>query len=430
MLDDLVGVVALALRDGLRVRDDLYLFDTKLAWQLTNEAHVQEAQRLGVYSALESHPELKRVLGMHLNTGLNAPRVTREALGDWLLTRAMRIGPETAVQDLRVVLEKDCLLAEEHLAISGLEVAAPIQLPGGITLLPIQDVPESVLTISLTDPQWSNFKRNASGHVIRKSVEVLSSFGRSDWHTDPHVATAVLRVEHTRCPAFVPSPAEFASANDLMLDAVRVVAAATCVAVFPVAHWIAPRPDTPLWNYFSWSHWYHLSALREFARADTSVDAITSALTHWMGLAASMKKRLLVPLDRLNRALAAPTVLDAAIDLGVSLEALLLSDLSSHDQISLAFRLRGAWLLGRDAAERRALLQHFNAIYACRSAVAHRGELPSDKLGIDGTKVIPADFIGKAARQLAARTILRVMERGSLPDWTHLLVGSDDTVTS
>lgn len=426
MLDDLAEVLSQALSDGQFIPDNLYFYNTEIAWQLTNEAHIHEAQRLIVYSTLESYPELQSVLGMHINTGLNAPQVTREALGNWLLTRAMLLGPEHAVSELRVLLADGFLVAEEYLAISGLEVSAPIQLPGGIELVPIKDVPESIITISLTDPKWSNFKRNEKGHVIPRTVLLVASLGHSNFYSDPHVATAVLRVQHRRTPAFVPTAVEFANTCNSMLEYLHVIAAATCTAILPVAHWIAPRPNTPLWDNFSWTTYSHLTVIREFARADENVDAITTALTHWTALGASMKKHLFIPLDRLNRALAAHNMLDAAIELGVCLEALLLSDLGQNDQISLAFRLRGAWLLGRDAAERRNLLQNFNAIYSCRSSVVHSGNFPDKKLSMAGEKVAPSEFISKGARQLAAKAILNVIKRGKIPDWSQLLVGNCD----
>jgi hypothetical protein len=425
--NELADVLKVALKDGLHVRDDLYLFDTKLAWDLTNEAHVHEPQQLAVFAALEAHPQIHPILGMHLNCGLNGQRITRENLGSWLLTRAMRIGPEAAVAELRSFIDSPHCDLEEYLAFSGLEVSKPTSLPGGCELIPMSEVPESVLSISLTDPDWYYFGRNAKGHVHRRSVQRLFEFGKSTLHLDPHVAMAALRLRYKSAPAVLPTPGDLPNSLNTLLEFLQVFATAACTAIFPVAHWVAPTPTTPLWKCFSWRRWSHLNALREFKTYEGNENRIISALTSWAKMPDPMKNKLRIPLERLNQALAAHSPIDCAIDLGLALEALLLSDLEASDQISLAFRLRGAWLLGGNPIERQSYLQQFKAIYTCRSAVVHHGMLPPKKLSLGDAKVSPDEFITKNARLLAASAVLKVIDRGSFPDWGSLLVGVEDS---
>ena len=116
--------------------------------------------------------------------------------------------------------------------------------------------------------------------------------------------------------------------------------------MFPVAHWISPTPDIPLGGNLSWRIWSHQRALRPFASAADHAEAIGMAISDWGKLPDARRKKLRVPLERLNRALGATSPIDCAIDLGIALEALLLGELAPNEQISLAFRLRGAWLLG------------------------------------------------------------------------------------
>lgn len=425
--DELISVLEHALKDGRYDRDDLYLFDTKTAWQLTHEAHVHDAQRDKVIAALEAHPDIAPLLGMHLNGGgINAPKLDREPFGGWLLTRAAQIGAVAAVTELRAFLDSQFCELEEYLAFSGLETVAPISLPEGVDLVPITAVPESVFSISLTDPDWFCFRRNAKGQVLRKTVQILAQFGTSAWHIDPHVAMAALRIRHKMRPKVVPAPIHFTNSTAKMFDSLRVLAADACTAMFPVAHWISPSPTTPLWNYFASTQWYHLNSLRPFATTKGNEARIAAIATAWEVLPEQVKSKLIIPLDRLNRALAAPLAVDCAIDLGLALEALLLSDLLPNDQISLAFRLRGAWLLGTTPTERKHLLRQFNHIYTCRSSAVHSGTLPSDKLQVNGEKVSAYDFTLKHARPLAARAILRVIALGEIPDWSALLVGAGE----
>jgi hypothetical protein len=145
--DELAKVLDQALKEGLYEPDDLYLFDTKLAWQLSNQVHVNGAQRKEVFAALEKHPDISPLLGLYINSGINGQKLARESLGDWLLTRGTQIGSVSAVAELRAFVDSQHCDVEEYLAISGLEVASPISLSARIDLIPITAVPESVVTI-------------------------------------------------------------------------------------------------------------------------------------------------------------------------------------------------------------------------------------------------------------------------------------------
>jgi hypothetical protein len=123
----------------------------------------------------------------------------------------------------------------------------------------------------------------------------------------------------------------------------------------------------PLWSYFGWTYWDHLHSIRPFAKAQGNEGRIAETAASWDALPENVKQKLTIPLDRLNRALGAPLPVDCAIELGVALEALLLPDLGPNEQLSLAFRLRGAWLMGATPAERVAFARQFNDIYGRRS---------------------------------------------------------------
>jgi Apea-like HEPN len=424
-MDDekLASVLAAALKQGRYERDDLYLFDTKLAWQMTNEAHVRDPEREMVWHALQAHADIAPLLGTHLNCGLNAPQLSAAALGDWLLTRASRIGAPGATAELRDFIDGAHCDVEEYLAFSGLKVDAPIALTPDVELLPIAAIPESTLSISLTDPEWFYFGRDAKGHVRRKTIVASASFGTPIWHTDPHVATAALRVRRKAFPKVVQTPVDVPRSVQAMTDILLVLAAATQTAMFPVANWVSATPANPLWGPFEWSYWSHLNALRLFATSAGNEAHIIAAVKLWEAFPASLKPKIRLPLERLNRGLAAALSVDCAIEIGVALEALLLADLGPNEQISLAFRLRGAWLLGVNAIDRNELANHFKAIYSCRSSAVHSGKLSADSYSVNSTKVSAEEFMMKEGRKLAARAVLKVIELQRIPDWSGLLLG-------
>jgi len=237
---------------------------------------------------------------------------------------------------------------------------------------------------------------------------------------------AALRIRFQRSPKVLATPVDFSNSLAKLLNIVRVLAAESCTAMFPVAHWISATPTTPLWNYFAWSEWYHQKWLRLFATTRGNEERIAARAAAWEALPEAVKSKLTIPLDRLNRALAAPLSVDCAIDLGLSLEALLLSDLGPNEQLSLAFRLRGAWLLGTTPAERKSLVRQFKDIYRCRSTAVHSGALPSDKCQVNGEKLSSDEFITKHARSITASAILHVISRGKFPEWGPLIIGAGE----
>jgi hypothetical protein len=118
--DELAAVVGKALTQGRYEREDLYVFDTKLAWQMTNEAHVRDPEQAMVSSAIQTHPDVAPILDKHLNGVLNAPRFSAPALAGWLLTRAFWLGPGAAVAELRTFIDSPLADLDECLAFSGL----------------------------------------------------------------------------------------------------------------------------------------------------------------------------------------------------------------------------------------------------------------------------------------------------------------------
>lgn len=127
--------------------------------------------------------------------------------------------------------------------------------------------------------------------------------------------------------------------------------------------------------------------------------------------------RLRVPLERLNSAIREQLPVDRFIDLGIALESLLLEE-NERDEITFRLSLRGGWLLGRDADERRRISDTLRTLYGYRSTAVHRGTVVR-RTG----KPEPADVL-KEGLSLAARAGKIIATKG-FPDWTALLVGGE-----
>lgn len=134
------------------------------------------------------------------------------------------------------------------------------------------------------------------------------------------------------------------------------------------------------------------------------------------------RKRIERALTRLAQAKVRMNYQDAALDLGIALEMLLLN--SEHrgdrhlDQLSLHFRLRGSWLIGADGPDRQRVLKVLRDIYMQRSKVAHNGFSEAlDNLSQDERKVQFHDQF------TVAEQIFRSLIINGQPNWTALILG-------
>jgi hypothetical protein len=106
------------------------------------------------------------------------------------------------------------------------------------------------------------------------------------------------------------------------------------------------------------------------------------------------------------------------MDLGIALEMLLLKDNTNREQLSLSFRLRGAWLVSGTPEERHKNYQLLKELYNYRSQVAHSGLLESGN----------AQKIEKVRNQFPeyqalAEKISRRLLNNPQVNWEDLVVG-------
>ena len=121
--------------------------------------------------------------------------------------------------------------------------------------------------------------------------------------------------------------------------------------------------------------------------------------------------------DRLNAAKSPQPFEDRAVDLGVSLEALLFNPKDpSTTEISLKFRMRGAVLAADDPKERKSVFKLLDRLYALRSTAAHGGRFDPTDASVE------ADLTEGIS--LASRLIKRVLLLRKIPEnWNGLILG-------
>jgi hypothetical protein len=108
------------------------------------------------------------------------------------------------------------------------------------------------------------------------------------------------------------------------------------------------------------------------------------------------------------------------VDLAIVLESLFTPE--GADQIALAVRTRGAWLLGTTYEERRKVYDLINVLYDTRSRIVHTGRMPLRK-GVpqwDRANIIPE------ATRLCERAVDLMIEAPTEPDSTTIVLGQAD----
>lgn len=142
---------------------------------------------------------------------------------------------------------------------------------------------------------------------------------------------------------------------------------------------------------------------------------VQSLVELYLTLDKDLKKKLAIPIQRLNMTLRRQDTVDKAIELGIALEALLVADRDSDAQVSYLLRVRGAWLGGGSLEKRKENHKLLKQVYGLRSRAVHSGTLNRQQ----------ADKILHKGSVLCATLIRRVIEQGSMPDWDDLILTPD-----
>ena len=141
-------------------------------------------------------------------------------------------------------------------------------------------------------------------------------------------------------------------------------------------------------------------------------------------LNSEIQEKLQIPIDRWLKSKGNKDTIDKIIDLGIALEALYLSE-GTREQLTLQFRLRASWHLGKDKEDRKKLMDEFKAIYDLRSQAVHSGKIPKKvKIRKGEEPTTTSEFIAKA-QDLCRDSIMKILEDGEFPDWNNLILGEE-----
>ena len=165
-----------------------------------------------------------------------------------------------------------------------------------------------------------------------------------------------------------------------------------------------------------------------FPEATPEAAEITErAFREWNTLPVSDREVLALAITRLSESLSRTGMLagqDRALDVSIALEVLYRLD---HQEITYKLSTRAGWYLGNDLDDRVETRKAIAKFYGLRSQIIHGS---SAKRRRQQKRSTPKDErqIREQAFQVARATLLRHLERGSVPaerDWSEIVMGAD-----
>lgn len=347
---------------------------------------------------IESDPDLAIFRGhMQVFPG-RATSLSPTQLAAWLLERARSTSAEAAVIDLQRYLSSETLQFFWTFALKGIDVTERCELGHDLWLSPGADLPAEQVKEFRSTLQGVGFDSARAGAILR-------------WST---------AVQRLHVPILSLDPASFVPPDlQVAYDALFCLGLVGPCAPVVVASWSTAADWWP--NFFSRGWFQPVRWRRDKPLTIRDMATARNYCDRFFGLNKKDRDRLRVPMERLNLALQRESRVDRVIDLGIALEALLLSD-TGDDRGELSFRLqvRGAWFMGADREERATLAEELRGLYHLRSTAVHTGQLGEHHKGrsID-------DWVGLGA-SLAARGIVKVLNEGfpSADRWRSLVVGA------
>ena len=375
-------------------------------------ARASETEMTALERILREEPSLKCFDGGYSRLGpMNRNRLELRQLARWLFSQSLGPdGPHGAVDRLSEVVSRNEEKAFLIRAINGLQPTEKVELTRDVVLLPFSDLPPS-------------FPKD-----VFLGIPGAFSSGY------PHArATAALVVPYTVSPVLVDNESvtwdvdslreKFRRREETLEDVRRALTligpSAPCSMGFwhQYADWRCPIYQGVGMGQDAAGMYHAAKPLAPFSSEDAK-----DVVNKYLSLTKSVSDALTVPIDRLNECIRRQNNVDRAIDLGIALEALILSDGDRDQNLHYRLALRGAWFFGKSLEEREEALFELRQIYDLRSIAVHSGHLPS-KWPKRSSQRPTDEWLAKGAT-LCANLIRKIVDSGCLPDWDGLVLGS------
>jgi len=321
----------------------------------------------------------------------SAVRIDITSLAAWLMRRGQDVGAKQAVIDLQKYLDVSEIPYKQIYALANLNINHKCELGHGISLLPWDDVPDSV-------HKKTYFKRLLSSMgIMWPNAAVFREITLPKLHASPS--------DEIQLPPF-----DFSE----ILDAILCCGVAGPFAPAILASWLDPPPWVP----FSTLEFSFPGRIKRARLGDVwtveHCQRASDIFNAFCALGDNNKVVLRLAMERLNMAMMRLSEVDSAIDLGIVLEALSLNDQQSdRGELTFRLRIRLSRYLEKEIKKRKKIFDLLGDLYSLRSTAVHTGKVTTPIRGRPATELLEEGY------QLAAKTIMLFIKEG-LPDWNDV----------
>ena len=382
-IPEIQGKTGLYLEQALREPRVLPAFQQ--AYQIVERAVTQA-------SLLE--PKIKKAR-LYLNGGGQVGALTYAVA---LLEESLHTSPTQAVIRFANYFSQSDFIVEQTIYLAGVSCSDSITVTENISIKPFSR-------------EWSELRKIPWFLQAHQEIRLFASVGLilTTRHVHP---TVFLEAVPSSPVSVLPAANDFSELEDLMLCLTAVGPCGPAI----VATSIAPQEflpgvrdgigKCPIAVEIKGGHEFTPEKLENVAELYRAFQLLPPKLT----------RRLRVALRRLGLAMRRHWSVDAAIDIGIALEALLGDDRPNDASITMTLRLRGSRLLGRNLEERLQISELLSSIYVVRSKAVHIGMLPEEVKGMKSNDVLArgANLLAQLARHLILN---------GEPQWDNLLFG-------
>jgi hypothetical protein len=379
-------------------------------YQADQEPSHADPRLVRLLEQLRQTPELEIFNGWMEVIAHTASRVTYPTLAWWLLARATHVGVEQTLDNLIRFLTATELPYRATLALGGITPDSACTLGPNITLLPWEELPDS--------------------HRKRESIAMLINLGVFIMPTAALVRDVTLprlNVPETAVRPGIITPVAV-DYTDLR-DALLCIGLVGPVAPYELFTWVEPPEWAPILEIAlgTPSALFHERDRHSRQWPSEGARQVWDLCQKLAQLPTNHRELMRLRMRRLNSAMRRQDPVDAAIDLGITLESLFLND-PERGELTFQLRLRAARVLGRDYDDRVRVFNLVNDLYVIRSAAVHSGHIPSlkqlrNRLRSPYKSGTTEDLL-KAGFTLAAEAITAFLQ-GDQPqqDWLKITLG-------
>jgi len=375
-------------------------FATKLYRQYSDYINHEDKGK-EIVEQLEKDSRVQALEDRMISRGFGSSQFQIQDLAMWYSWAINEFGPEIAEKNLNTFLESEMVAVVNALWILGVELKSSIALDNGIEIVPIDEMPDS--------RQKNDFEK----------IE-FNSLGCRQLKPKAAITIKSKVLKSSPCDTFeIPEKdMPFMESGRLLNDVSLLLNAVEGVSCTPFCSESYTLPDMPFGMFAGGGGGYRRHDIigRQFSKLSvSSLNEINTLLTSFNKLSPQKKEQISRVLSRLSQAKRREQIEDKILDLAIALEMVLLEN--NKDQLSLTFRLRGSWLIGKNYEERKMVNSQLKEIYNFRSQVAHNGVLKGDERKI---KKIRDDF--PEYSNLAEKIIAQVIHQSN-PDWSKMILG-------